>query len=167
MVRSHEMDNQRIIEILKKVEPGYNSWTDIDIAKQIGAINECGYEWFEENGKVGFKHTESGIYLKIEGLNYYSPEEIKKTYEKVWSKSFDKVRKRDKKNKFFIKFIKSLILTLLSLITFLFIDREVASGISIVLALITVYYYLNFKRLLHQIRLANGFYERQKNQNST
>ncbi len=102
------MDNQRIIEILKKVEPGYNSWTDIDIAKQIGAINECGYKWFEENGKVGFKHTESGIYLKIEGLNYYSPEEIKKTYEKVWSKNFDKVRKRDKKTSSLLNLLRVL-----------------------------------------------------------
>ncbi len=57
------MDNQSIIETLKKVEEGYNSWDDSDIENQIEAINECGYEWFEEDGRVGFKHSQSGIYL--------------------------------------------------------------------------------------------------------
>ena len=161
------MDNQLIIGTLKQVEPGYNTWDDSDIEKQIQAINECGYDWFEQDGRVGFKHSQSGIYLKTEGLHYYSPEQIKKTYEDVWSKDVDNVRPRDERNKYLTKFIKSLLFTLLSLITFLFLDKQVATWIFIVLVIVTGYNYINYKRLLHQTRLSSGFYERQKNQNGT
>ncbi len=161
------MDNQLIIETLKKVETGYNAWDDSDIEKQIKAIYDCGYEWFEQEGRVGFKHSQSGIFLKTEGFHYYSPEQIKKTYEDVWSKDFGNVRKRDERNKYLTKLIKSFLLTLLSLITFLFLDKQVATGIFIVLVIVTVYNYINYKRLLHQTQLSIGFYERQKNKNST
>ncbi len=74
------------IYVLKIAEPGYNNWKEKEIEKQIKAIEECGYKWFERKGRVGFKHTKTGLYLKMEGLHFYSPEEIKRTYEKVWSK---------------------------------------------------------------------------------
>lgn len=161
------MDNDSIISILKQVETGYNTWEDSDIKKQIEAINECGYEWFEQDGRVGFKHSQSGIYLKTEGLHYYSPEQIKKTYEDVWSKDFDKVRTRGERDKYLTKFIKSFLLTLLSLIAFLFVDKQLATVIFVVLVVITANNFIQYKRLLHKTRLASGFYERQKNQNGT
>lgn len=161
------MDNQLIIETLKQVEPGYNTWEDSDIEKQIEAINECGYEWFEQDGKVGFKHSQSGIYLKTEGLHYYSPEQIKKTYEDVWSKDFDKIKTRSERDRYLAKFIKSFLLTLLSLITFIFLDKQLATGIFIVLVIITVNNFIHYKLLLHKTRLSSEFYERQKKQNST
>ncbi|MCK5413050.1 MAG: hypothetical protein KAI57_01610 [Candidatus Pacebacteria bacterium] len=74
------------IYVLKIVEPGYRKWKDEEIIEQIKAIEECGYRWFEQKGKVGFKHTKTGLYLKTEGLNFYTPEEIKKAYKEVWSK---------------------------------------------------------------------------------
>jgi len=74
------------IYVLKMVESGYNDWEDEEIKKQIQAIEECGYKWFESKGKVGFKHSKTGLYLKMEGLNFYKPEEIKKVYREVWSK---------------------------------------------------------------------------------
>ncbi len=74
------------IHVLKMVEPGYNNWKDEEIEKQLKAIGECGYKWFEKRGRVGFKHTKTGLYLKIEGLHFYKPEEIKKVYREVWSK---------------------------------------------------------------------------------
>lgn len=84
------------IHVLKIVEPGYNDWEDEEIIEQIKAIDECGYRWFEQKGRVGFKHTKTGLYLKIEGLHYYKPEEIKRAYKDVWSKADPKqVRKRD------------------------------------------------------------------------
>ena len=68
------------------VESGYNDWEDEEIKKQIQVIEECGYKWFESKDKVGFKHSKTGLYLKMEGLNFYKPEEIKKVYREVWSK---------------------------------------------------------------------------------
>lgn len=74
------------ISVLKIVEPGYNKWKDEEIMEQLKAINECGYKWFEQKNRVGFKHSRTGMYLKIEGLHYYKPTDIKKAYEEVWSK---------------------------------------------------------------------------------
>lgn len=74
------------IHVLKMVEPGYSDWKDEEIEKQLKAIEECGYKWFEKRGRVGFKHTKTGLYLKMEGLHFYKPEEIKRVYKEVWSK---------------------------------------------------------------------------------
>ncbi len=81
------------IHVLKMVEHGYNDWQDEEIIEQIKAIEECGYKWFEQKGRVGFKHTKTGLYLKMEGLHFYKPEEIKRTYEEVWSKDDPKQAK--------------------------------------------------------------------------
>ena len=68
------------------VEHGYDDWKDEEIIEQLKAIEECGYKWFEQKGKVGFKHTKTGLYLKMEGLHFYKPEEIKRVYREVWAK---------------------------------------------------------------------------------
>lgn len=75
------------VGVLKMVEPRYGSWKDDEIEEQIKAIEECGYKWFEQKGRVGFKHKERGVYLNIEGLHFYKPEEIKRVYREVWSKN--------------------------------------------------------------------------------
>ena len=137
------MKHEEIIKILKAVEPGYELWNDKEIDEQIECIEECGYKWFEKNGKVGFKHSESGIYLKVAGLNYYSPKEIKKTYEEVWSKDFEGVKKRTKK----VKFFKASLVTMFSSITFIFLKWEVALIIVGLLAVRTIYFYYNYKQL--------------------
>lgn len=74
------------IHVLKIVEPGYRDWKDEEIIEQLKAIEECGYKWFEQKGRVGFKHTKTGLYLKMEGLHFYKPGEIKRVYREVWSK---------------------------------------------------------------------------------
>lgn len=91
------LNNQKNkIDVLKTVEPGYNDWEDEEIEKQLKAIEECGYKWFEQNGMVGFKHTQTGLYLKMEGLHFYKPEEIKRVYKEVWSKDDpNQVKKRE------------------------------------------------------------------------
>ena len=76
---------KNMMHVLKTIEPGYSDWEDEEIEKQIKAIQECGYEWFEQKGRVGFKHTKTGLYLRIEGLQFYKPEDIKRVYEEVWS----------------------------------------------------------------------------------
>lgn len=83
------------IYVLRMVEPGYNDWNDEEIEKQIKAIEECGYRWFEQKGRVGFKHSKTGFYLKMEGLHFYKPDEIKRVYIEAWSKDDPKqVKKR-------------------------------------------------------------------------
>jgi hypothetical protein len=85
-----------MIYVLRQVEPGYNTWIDDDIEKQIKAIKECGYVWFEKKERVAFKHSKTGLYLLIDGLNFYKPEEIKKIYREVWSKANpDQIKKID------------------------------------------------------------------------
>jgi hypothetical protein len=87
---------KNMIYVLKNVEPGYKNWDDNKIEKQIKAIQRCGYNWFEKKGKVGFKHSKTGLYLRIDGLNYYEPEDIEKTYREVWSQDNpEQVHKRD------------------------------------------------------------------------
>jgi len=88
------------IYVLKMVEAGYGDWEDEEIMEQVKVIEECGYKWFEKKGKVGFRHSKTGLYLYIEGLHLYSPEKIKETYDNVWSKdSPNKARERDIFNK--------------------------------------------------------------------
>lgn len=136
------MKNQSIIQILKKVEPGYLSWDDNEIEAQIKAIYECGYRWFEKGGRVGFIHSESGVYLKLAGLHYYSPERLRQTYEEVWSKDFGNIRKREKK----VKVIKSFFLMVFSLLTLIVLEKEIALGIFAILGLRTVYFYIIYQR---------------------
>lgn len=84
------------VYVLKMVEPGYHDWKDEEIEKQVQAIEECGYKWFEQKGRVAFKHTKTGLYLKMKGLHFYSPEEIKTTYKDIWSKTDpEQVKRRD------------------------------------------------------------------------
>ncbi|MBU3918875.1 hypothetical protein KKC63_03150 [Patescibacteria group bacterium] len=77
---------KNMIYVLKIVEPGYSDWQDEDIEEQIRAIKECGYKWSETKGKVGFRHSKTGLFLIIEGLHYYKPEDIRRVYREVWSK---------------------------------------------------------------------------------
>lgn len=77
---------RNISYVLKKIESGYASWDDDEIDRQVEVILECGYKWHEAKGRGGFIHSQSGIILKIDGLCSYSPEEIRDTYERVWSK---------------------------------------------------------------------------------
>ena len=97
LVRNHSQRViKHVVELLKDIEPGYNNLTNEEIREQIKAIKECGYEWVERKNTAGFKHTETGLYLKIKGLHRYKPEEIKKVYTEVWSRQDPKqVRKRE------------------------------------------------------------------------
>lgn len=84
--------NENIINSMREIEPNYNDWSNQDINNQIDAILEGGQEWVEDNNGCGFKHKEFNIYLNIPNLNFYSPEQIKDTYKRVWSKNFDGVK---------------------------------------------------------------------------
>jgi len=53
---------KNIIHVLKIVEPGYNDWQDEEIERQIKAVQDCGYKWFETKGKVGFSTLKQGYF---------------------------------------------------------------------------------------------------------
>jgi hypothetical protein len=86
-ILSSKRSINNMVYVLKSIEPGYSSWNDAEIAEQIKAILKCGYKWEEQKGLVGFKHSKTGLYLKIDGLHIFSPEDIEKTYREVWSKA--------------------------------------------------------------------------------
>ena len=95
---NNQYSYQSIIYEMRSVNPGYNSMTDDEIEKQLDAIFSCGYEWQQTDRKIGFFNPNTNLYLKINGLQYYSPESIIQTYEEVWSK--DSADRRDRFQKY-------------------------------------------------------------------
>ena len=101
------MENQEIIDKLKSIEKGYHSLSDKEINEQIEAIFECDYEWTGSS----FKNKKTSIYLKIEGLNFYTPDEIRLAYERTWSKqNKDELSIRERQSKILMFFLLSFIL---------------------------------------------------------
>ena len=95
---NNQYSYESIIYEMRSVNPGYNSMTDDEIEKQLDAIFSCGYEWQQTDRKIGFFNPNTNLYLKINGLQYYSPESIIQTYEEVWSK--DSADRRDRFQKY-------------------------------------------------------------------
>lgn len=108
--------NEEIIELMRQIEPNYNYWTDSEIQNQLNVIYECGYEWVGNGERGGFKHKDSGVYLKIEGLNYFPPEKLKETYENVWAKDFEGVKAKTHLGKVFKSLLLFITVLLISLI---------------------------------------------------
>ena len=97
MKYNNQYSYESIIYEMRSINPGYNSMTDDEIEKQLDAIFSCGYEWQQTDRKIGFYNPKTNLYLKINGLQYYSPESIIQTYEDVWSKDSSERRDRFKK----------------------------------------------------------------------
>ena len=135
------MKSDRIIALMKQGEPQYENWTDESIREQLDAIYECGYEWFEENNKFGFKHKESGLYLKISGLSFYPPEKFKKTYEEVWSKD----RGNSKARLYFGKTLKGILFLILGIIVSFFIKKEYSIILNLSILTYITYNLIKFK----------------------
>ena len=90
--RKKDMEIEEIIEQMKIIEPRYDLWTSEEMKGQIEAIFECDYEWVGSQ----FKNKETGLYLNVPGLNTYTAEGIKITYESIWSKqNIEGVNKRE------------------------------------------------------------------------
>tara|TARA_B100000886_G_scaffold333579_1_gene287824 strand:- start:9418 stop:10410 length:993 start_codon:yes stop_codon:yes gene_type:complete len=126
-----------IFSIMKKLEPGYNSWKDYEMEKQLDAIFLCGYEWNENQGSGGFYHPKTKLYLKIRSLNTYSPESIIDTYNRVWSKNTPEIR--DKFNKY--PSLQVGFLFILSFSLFFFVEIKIALTVVIVLFIINFLFY--------------------------
>jgi len=130
-----------IIETMKALESRYNEWEDDKIEKQIDEILSCGYEWKWNGERGGFKHSVSGLYLNIPGLNFYQPEDIRPTYERTWSTSVDYVKKKES----FVKFLQAIALAIISLVCFAFLQKLHATIVVGFLFFRALYYYLTYK----------------------
>ena len=121
------MKNQEIIDELKSFERGYNRLTDDEINKQIEAIFECDYEW---SSNVGFINKKTNLKLNIQGLHVYTPNMIRESYERTWSKQTKKgVRDEEKAARNFGNFLRGLLILFISLIIgFIFLKPK--SGVS-------------------------------------
>ena len=91
------MKQSLIVNRLKVIEPRYDEWNDDEILLQIGKILECGYEWDDNNSK--FLNKEIGMYLNVEGLNLFKPDDITDFYERVWSKEKPRNEQEEKRSK--------------------------------------------------------------------
>lgn len=91
-------DFASIASEMRRIEPGFRSWSVRDINELTQAIVSCGYIWqCDERGVAGFYHPVSGLWLNVPGLHLHSPETILDTYETVWSKdSWEKSGARDR-----------------------------------------------------------------------
>lgn len=78
------MNKSLIRKKLKEIEPRYLDWNEDEIDRQIENIYNCGYKWNEEYSN--FYNERIDMFLKIQGLNTFKPEDISEFYERVWSK---------------------------------------------------------------------------------
>ena len=95
---NNQYSYESIIYEMRRQNPAYNEYTYDEIEKQLDAIFSCGYEWIQTDRKIGFYDPKTKLYLKINGLQLYSPESIIETYENVWSK--DSAERRDRFKKY-------------------------------------------------------------------
>ena len=93
---SQHKNYPQITSALRNYNPAYKKISDSEISDQLDAIFQCGYEWIESENSFGFYHPNSKMYLKIAGLQYYSPEAIIKAYNEVWSKDTKETREKFK-----------------------------------------------------------------------
>lgn len=137
---------------MREIEPNYNDWSNQEINKQIDAILECGYEWVEDKKGYGFRHRESKVYLNIPKLNFYSPEQITNTYERVWSKGFNAVKAKG----FLSKTLKAfgvLIMTLV--IGFIFLSTNQALILNGIILIYVLFNVIQFKKYSKKDRIEN------------
>ena len=122
---------------MKRIEPGFNNWSEEKLKNLTEAIYKCGYFWDEQDKDIGFFHPKNELILNFKGLHYYTPETIIDTYNRVWSKDTkERAKQRERRSKSF----KSCLLLLLSFLCLFFVDLKYGV-IIILLFLIRFIYY--------------------------
>ncbi len=132
---------------MKKFKPSYKELASLnphlknkdrkDVESLVDAILECGYEWNDEH--KGFWHPKIGKGIRTSGLDMFTAESIKETYEESWSSP--EWQKESTIRRMCTKFFfLSILLFLFSLISFLFLDWIISlTGVmvSIVIAILS------------------------------
>ncbi len=99
----------------------------------VEAIQECGYEWNTEH--EGFWHPKIKKGIKTSGLDMFTAESLKNTFNTSWNN--EDWQKENSIRKVCVKFFMfSILLFLVSLLAFIFIDWRV--GLTGVLASISI-----------------------------
>lgn len=94
-----------------------------DVEELIDTILKCGYEWNEEH--KGFWHPKIKKGIKTSGLDMFTAERLKETFECSWNNP--EWQKETALRKICVKFfLLSIPLFLFSLISFLFLDWKIS-----------------------------------------
>ncbi len=110
-------------EELIKLNPYLENKNKKDVEELIDAILECGYEWNEEH--KGFWHPIIKKGIKTSGLDLFTAERLKKTFERSWNNP--EWQKETAIRKTCVKFfLLSIPLFLFSLISFLFLNWKIS-----------------------------------------
>ena len=132
---------------MKRIEPGFNNWSEEKLKNLTEAIYKCGYIWDEQDKDIGFFHPKNELILNFKGLHYYTPETIIDTYNRVWSKdNQERARQRELKSKSF----KSCLLLLLSFFCLFFVDLKY--GVIIILLFFIRFIYYAISSYAHEKR---------------
>lgn len=116
-------------EELTKLNPYLENKNKKDVEELIDAILECGYEWNEEHG--GFWHPKIKKGIKISGLDMFTAERLKETFESSWNNP-EWQKETALRKTCFKFFLLSIPLFLFSLISFLFLDWKISlAGVAI------------------------------------
>jgi hypothetical protein len=110
-------------EELIQLNPYLENKNKKDVEELIEAILECGYEWKEEHG--GFWHPKIKKGIKTSGLDMFTAESLKETFESSWNNP--EWQKETALRKTCVKFfLLSIPLFLFSLISFLFLNWKIS-----------------------------------------
>jgi hypothetical protein len=124
-------------EDLIQLNPYLKNREKKEIEELINAILECGYEWDEEQN--GFWHPKIKKGIKTSGLDMFTAERLKETFESAWNNPV--WQKEAALRKTSVKFfLLSIPLFLFSIISFLFLDWKISFAgivISIVIAILS------------------------------
>jgi ABC-type multidrug transport system fused ATPase/permease subunit len=124
-------------EDLLKLNPYLENKNKKDVEELIDTILECGYVWNIENNEFWHPKIKKGI--KTSGLDMFTAERLKETFESAWNNPI--WQKESELRKTCVKFFfLSILLFLFSLISFLFLDWKISLAgvvISIVIATIS------------------------------
>ena len=125
---------------MKRVEPAFKNWSEIDLINLTKAIYKCGYVWEQQDKEVGFFHPKNELILNFKGLHLYNPESIIRTYDTVWSK--DSAEKQ-KIKALRMKSFKSFWTWIFSFLLLLVFDLKYAGSIIFLLFIRFIYYSLS------------------------
>lgn len=102
----------------------------------IDVILECGYEW--NNVYKGFYHPKIRKWIKTSGLDMFTAERLKETFEEFWNNP--KWQKETAIRKTCVKFfLLGISLFLFGLISFLFLAWEISFTLVVVSIGITIF----------------------------
>lgn len=124
-------------EELTQLNPYIKNKDEKEVEELIDAIIECGYQWNEEH--KGFWHPKLKKGIKTSGLDMFTAERLKETFDSAWNDP--EWQKETAIRKACVKyFLLSILLFLFGIISFSFLDWRLSLGLialSIIVAVVS------------------------------